>query len=162
MTEIERVAQRGRRKSQRALWEGINPNNSTRIYIPARTWWNGPGAASPRIQGRLVAIAEQWAHSSTIRFLSSFVFKLDLLLPPVVNNLLLDWLSVHNRSELCTLIPKYWRVISVKFMARGNDEEYRSRSKTRNMTNVGISIEILSKNDRRERDRSRQGTSRSS
>lgn len=159
ITEIERVAQRGRRGSQRALWEGTNPNNSTRIYIPARSWWNGPRAVGPRTQGRLVAIVEQWTHSSTIRFLSSFVFKLDLLLPPVVNGLPLDRLSVHNRSlnyVRLYLTPKHWREISMKFLARGNNEECRSRSKTRNMTNIGVSTEILSKNGRREMDRDKE------
>jgi len=45
--EAERVAQRGRRGVQRALWEGANPNNSTRIYIPARTRWR----TVPRLEG---------------------------------------------------------------------------------------------------------------
>lgn len=162
MTEIERVAQRGRRESQRALWEGTNPNNSIRIYIPARSWWNGPGTAGPRTQGRLVAIVEQWTHSSTIRFLSSFVFKLDLLFPPVVNgpyhSIDFSFTTGHWTMYAYTWhLTKHWRV---KLMTRGNNEECRSRSRTRNMTKVGVTTEILFKSDRKEMDRSRQGTSR--
>lgn len=34
--------------------EGANPNNSTRIYIPARTRWRTvPGLKGPSFQGRL-------------------------------------------------------------------------------------------------------------